>query len=60
MLCSPIESADPVEADRSNDALEAEALEADALEADAVEADALEATTKQTAVAEVERLTITF
>ena len=57
---SPIESADAVEADRSNDALEAEALEADALEADAVEADALEATTKQTAVAEVERLTITF
>ena len=57
---SPIESADAVEADRSNDALEAEALEADALEADAVEADALEATTKQTAVAEVRRLTVTF
>ena len=59
---SPIESADALEGDRSNEALEADALEAvaleadaleaDALEADAVEADALEATTKQTAVAE--------
>ena len=67
---SPIESADALEADRSNEALEADALEAvaleadaleaDALEADAVEADALEATTKQTAVAEVRRLTVTF